>query len=281
MSTRNPGRRLSRVVTYSLLFLFSVFCLFPFLWLLRSSLMSSKEIFTLPPMLLPAHPRWSNYLELFQVIPFARYFLNTLVVVAINVVGALLSNTIIAYAFARIKFRGRSVMYALCISTLMLPQTVTMIPLFIEWKIFHGINTYAPLTVMAFFGNAFYIFLLNQFFKTIPVEFDEAAFVDGANYFQIVRRIIVPMSQPALAVVALFTFLASWNDFMGPFLYINDQSKYTLSLGLKYIISGYSVIGQWQTLMAASVLIVLPVALLFFMLQRYFIEGLTMGGLKG
>jgi multiple sugar transport system permease protein len=172
-------------------------------------------------------------------------------------------------------------MFGLCIATLMLPQTVTMIPLFVEWQLFHGIDTYLPLTVPAFFGNAFYIFMLHQFFKSIPLEYDEAAFVDGANYFQIVRDIIVPMSRPALAVVAIFTFMASWNDFMGPFLYINDQQKYTVSLGLKYLISGYSVIGQWQVLMAASVLVILPVAALFFFMQRYFIEGLTMGGLKG
>jgi multiple sugar transport system permease protein len=270
-----------RAMVYFFLAMFSLFCVFPLLWLLRSSLMTAREIFTLPPRLLPVAAQWNNYLDLFKVVPFARYFLNTLLIVGINVVGALMSNTVIAYAFARIKLKGRTIMYGLCIATLMLPQTVTMIPLFVEWKLFHGINTYAPLTVLAFFGNAFYIFMLHQFFKTIPIEYDEAAFVDGVNHFQIITNIIVPMSTPALAVVAIFAFLASWNDFMGPFLYINDQNKYTLSLGLKYLISGYSVIGQWQVLMAASVLIVLPVAVLFFFMQRYFIQGLTMGGLKG
>ena len=270
-----------RVPVYVLLLGFSLFCVFPLIWLLRSSLMTSREIFTLPPRLLPAVPQWNNYLELFNVVPFGRYFLNTMAIVALNVVGAVASNSLIAYAFARINFRGRTIMYGLCMATIMLPQTVTMIPLFIEWKLFHGINTYAPLTVLAFFGNGFYIFLLHQFFKSIPIEFDEAAFVDGVNHFQIVTRIIAPMSKPALAVVAIFSFLTSWNDFFGPFLYLNDQRKYTLSLGLKYLISGYSVMGQWQFLMAASVLIVLPVALLFFLTQRYFIQGLTMGGLKG
>ncbi len=279
---RASGRKtLGASVAYLALAFFSLFCAFPFVWLVRSSLMTSKEIFTLPPLLLPKEPQWGNYFELFMVVPFARYLLNTLFIVLVNVVGALLSNTIIAYAFARIRFAGRSVMFGLCIATLMLPQTVTMIPLFVEWQLLRGIDTYAPLTVLAFFGNAFYIFMLHQFFKAIPLEYDEAAFVDGANYFQIVRDIIVPLSRPALAVVAIFTFMASWNDFMGPFLYINDQNKYTVSLGLKYLISGYSVIGQWQVLMAASVLIILPVAALFFFMQRYFIEGLTMGGLKG
>lgn len=281
MSYGRPSRPHVRILIYLFLVGFSLFCVFPLIWQIRSSLMTSREIFTLPPLPLPASAQWNNYLDLFRVVPFGRYFFNTLLIVLINVIGALISNTAIAYAFARIKFTGRSIMYGLCIATLMLPQTVTMIPLFIEWKLFHGINTYAPLTVLSFFGNAFYIFMLHQFFKTIPTEFDEAAFVDGVNHFQVITRIIMPMCKPALAVVAIFTFLASWNDFMGPFLYINDQSKYTLSLGLKYLISGYSVIGQWQVLMAASVLIVLPVALLFFFMQRYFIQGLTLGGLKG
>jgi len=281
MNGRRPRRSVSRVLVYACLVGFSLFCVFPLLWQIRSSLMTAREIFSLPPAPLPARPQWNNYLDLFREVPFGRYFLNTVAIVVVNIVGALVSNTIVAYAFARIRFVGRSVMYGLCLATLMLPQTVTMIPLFIEWKLFHGINTYAPLTVLAFFGNAFYIFLLHQFFKTIPTEFDEAAFVDGLNHLQVIRMIIAPMCKPALAVVAIFTFLASWNDFMGPFLYINDQDKFTLSLGMKYLISGYSVFGQWQILMAASVLIVLPVAMLFFFMQRYFIRGLTMGGLKG
>jgi multiple sugar transport system permease protein len=274
-------KSINKIFVYLGLITISLFCIAPLLWLLRSSLMTSQEMFTLPPALMPKELQWINYTDLFNVIPFWRYLFNTLIIVLINVIGALLSNTFIAYAFARINFKGRSIMYGICLATLMLPSTVTMIPLFIEWKIFGGINTYAPLTVMAFFGNAFYIFMLHQFFKSIPIEFDEAAFVDGANHFQIVMKLIIPISKPALAVVAIFTFMTSWNDFMGPFLYINDQNLYTLSLGLKYLISGYSVIGQWQVLMAASVLIILPITILFFHMQRYFIEGLTMGGLKG
>ncbi len=276
----NKRKFFFQIGAYIFLIGISLFCLGPLIWLIRSSLMTSQEIFTLPPKLYPKTLQWMNYFDLFKAIPFARYFLNTLLIVFINIIGALISNTFIAYAFARIKFKGSSIMYGLCLATLMLPATVTMIPLFIEWKILGGINTYAPLTVMSFFGNAFYIFLLHQFFKTIPMEFNEAAFVDGANHFQIVLKIIIPISKPALAVVAIFTFMTSWNDFMGPFLYINDQIKYTLSLGLKYLISGYTVIGQWQVLMAASVLVILPITILFFFMQRYFIEGITMGGLK-
>ena len=233
----------------------------------------------MPPKWLPAVPQWHNYVNVFTTLPFGRFFINTAVIVFLNVMGALFSNTIMAYAFARIQFRGRTIMYSLCLATLMLPTTVTMIPLFIEWKYLGGLNTFAPLFVPAFFGNAFYIFMLHQFFKTIPMEFDEAAFVDGANYPQIITRIIVPVAKPALAVIAIFSFLNSWNDFMGPLLYLNDQAKFTISLGLKMFLSMFRA--EWNTLMAASTLAVLPLVMLFFMAQRYFIEGLTMGGLKG
>jgi multiple sugar transport system permease protein len=241
--------------------------------------MTIQEIFSMPPKMLPAVPQWQNYVNVFTTLPFARFFLNTAIIVALNVVGAILSNTMMAYAFARINFRGRTLMYSLCLATLMLPTTVTMIPLFIEWKYLGGLNTFAPLYVPAFFGNAFYIFMLHQFFKTIPVEFDEAAFVDGANYPQIIAKIIIPVAKPALAVVAIFSFLNSWNDFMGPLLYLNDQAKFTLSLGLKMFLSMFRA--EWNTLMAASTLAVVPLVALFFMAQRYFIEGLTMGGVKG
>ncbi len=269
----------TRPFIYLLLILGALFTVSPFLWLVRSSVMTIQEIFSMPPKILPAVPQWQNYLNVFTTLPFARFFLNTAVIVALNVIGALLSNTIMAYAFARINFRGRTLMYSLCLATLMLPTTVTMIPLFIEWKYLGGLNTFAPLYVPAFFGNAFYIFMLHQFFKTIPVEFDEAAFVDGANYPQIIAKIIIPVAKPALAVVAIFSFLNAWNDFMGPLLYLNDQAKFTLSLGLKMFLSMFRA--EWNTLMAASTLAVLPLIVLFFMAQRYFIEGLTMGGLKG
>lgn len=269
----------TRPFIYLLLILGALFTVSPFLWLVRSSFMTIQEIFSMPPKLLPAVPQLQNYVNVFTTLPFARFFLNTAVIVVLNVIGALLSNTVMAYAFARINFRGRTLMYSLCLATLMLPTTVTMIPLFIEWKYLGGLNTFAPLYVPAFFGNAFYIFMLHQFFKTIPVEFDEAAFVDGANYPQIIAKIIIPVAKPALAVVAIFSFLNAWNDFMGPLLYLNDQAKFTLSLGLKMFLSMFRA--EWNTLMAASTLAVLPLVALFFMAQRYFIEGLTMGGVKG
>jgi len=270
---------LSKPLIYIALIVGALFTVAPFIWLVRSSVMTIQEIFSMPPKWLPAVPQWHNYVDVFTTLPFGQFFINTTVIVILNVIGALLSNTIMAYAFARIPFRGRSIMYGLCLATLMLPATVTMIPLFIEWKYLGGLNTFAPLFVPAFFGNAFYIFMLHQFFKTIPIEFDEAAFVDGASYPQIIAKIIVPVAKPALAVVAIFSFLNSWNDFMGPLLYLNDQAKFTLSLGLKMFLSMFRA--EWNTLMAAATLAVLPLVAIFFMAQRYFIEGLTMGGIKG
>lgn len=273
------SKRIWKFATYLLLIGGALFTIAPFLWLVRSSLMTIQEIFSMPPKWLPEIPQWHNYINVFTTLPFGVFFVNTTIIVVLNVIGALFSNTIMAYSFARINFQGRTIMYSLCLATLMLPNTVTMIPLFIEWKYLGGLNTFAPLTVPAFFGNAFYIFMLHQFFKTIPIEFDEAALVDGASYPQIIMKIIVPISKPALAVVAIFTFMASWNDFMGPLLYLNDQDKFTLSLGLKMFLSMFRA--EWNTLMAASTLAVMPLIILFFMAQRYFIEGLTMGGIKG
>lgn len=278
MITRQ-AKWVSRSLIYIILILGAFFTVAPFIWLMRSSVMTIQEIFSMPPKWFPAIPQWNNYANVFKTLPFARFFLNTAIIVILNVIGALFSNTIMAYAFARINFRGRNIMYSLCLATLMLPTTVTMIPLFIEWKYLGGLNTFAPLYVPAFFGNAFYIFMLHQFFKTIPIEFDEAAFVDGASYPQIIAKIIVPIAKPALAVVAIFSFLNSWNDFMGPLLYLNDQAKFTISLGLKMFLSMFRA--EWNTLMAASTLAVLPLIVLFFIAQRYFIEGLTIGGLKG
>lgn len=268
------SKHIWKFATYLLLIGGALFTIAPFIWLVRSSLMTIQEIFSMPPKWLPEVPQWRNYINVFTTLPFGIFFLNTTIIVVLNVIGALFSNTIMAYSFARINFRGRTIMYSLCLATLMLPTTVTMIPLFVEWKYLGGLNTFAPLTIPAFFGNAFYIFMLHQFFKTIPIEFDEAAFVDGASYPQIIMKIIVPIAKPALAVVAIFTFMASWNDFMGPLLYLNDQNKFTLSLGLKMFLSMFRA--EWNTLMAASTLAVMPLIILFFMAQRYFIEGLTM-----
>jgi multiple sugar transport system permease protein len=268
-----------QVVKYLLLCLGSICCLMPLLWQIRSSFMPVTDIFKLPPIVFPKTVQYKNYIDVFLLVPFARYYLNTVVIVIINIIGAFISNICIAYAFARLEFRGKRIMFALSMGTLMLPASVQLIPLFLEWNWLGGVNTFLPLTVPAFFGNAFFIFLLVQFFRTLPRDYDEASFIDGANYPQIIWKVILPMSKPAIAVVAIFQFLFSWNDFMGPLIFLNDSNLFTLSIGLRSFITTFYT--PWPALMAAATLTVVPLIVLFFLAQKHFVAGLAMGGLKG
>jgi multiple sugar transport system permease protein len=280
MSAALRSKRITnRFLLYLALCLGALFCLLPFAWQLRSSIMTMPEIFSYPPKLWPAAPQWKNYLDVFSILPFGRYYANTAVLVAWNIVGVLFSNISIAFALTRLRFRGRNLLFALSVGTLMIPTTVTLIPTFIEWSALGGLNTFLPLIVPSFFGNAFFIFLLVQFFRTIPFDFDEAALIDGASYPRIMLQIIMPMARPIVAVMLIFTFLGVWNDFMGPLMYLNDSKLYTLALGLKSLLSSYN--SYWQVLMAASTLVVLPLLVVFFIGQKSFIAGLTMGGIKG
>jgi multiple sugar transport system permease protein len=272
-------RAANRIGVYALLALGSVLCLLPFAWQLRSSIMTMPEIFSYPPKILPAAPQWKNYPEVFSILPFGRYYANTAFLVAWNIVGVLASNISIAFALTRLRFRGRNLLFALSLGTLMIPSTVTLIPTFIEWSWIGGLNTFLPLIVPSFFGNAFFIFLLVQFFRTIPFDYDEAALIDGASYPRIMVQVIMPMARPIIAVMLIFTFLNVWNDFMGPLMYLNDQKLYTLALGLKSLLSSYN--SYWHILMAAATLVVLPLVVVFFIGQKSFIAGLTMGGIKG
>ncbi len=253
--------------------------LFPLVWMLLTSLKTSAEILSLPPTFLPRTWDLNNYTMAVTYIPFFRYTLNTLFIAAVNVVGTVLSCSLVAFSFSRIRWHGRDALFVLVLSTMLLPSPVTLIPLYIIFKTLGWVNTYAPLTVPAFFGSAFYIFLLRQFFRTIPSELDEAARIDGAGYPRIFAFIILPLSRPALAVVVILTFLDKWTDFLHPLIYLNDSSMYTLSLGLQEFESTHSV--SWGPLMAASVLFMIPVIVLFICAQRSFISGITMGGLKG
>ena len=269
----------AKAIKYILLAIISIICVLPLLWQFRSSLMPMTDIFKLPMIIIPKSFEWHNYRDVFTLVPFGQYYLNTIIIVLVNIVGAFFSNTIIAYAFARVQFKGKTLMYALCLGTMMLPASVQLIPFFLEWNWLGGINTFLPLTVPSFFGNAFFIFLLVQFFKTLPKDYDEAAFIDGANHPQIIFSIIVPLAKPALAVVAIFQFMNTWNDFMAPLLFLNDSKLYTLAIGLRSFISTYYT--PWPVLMAASTLTVAPLIALFFAAQKSFVAGLTMGGLKG
>lgn len=277
---RNKKKTVSKIATYTILIGISFICLVPFYWMLRSSLMDMSQIFTIPPVWIPSPVRFSNYKQALTMLPFAKYFLNTLFIVVFSVLGTVITSSLCAYSFSRINWKGRDAIFAILLTAMMIPFAVTLIPTFIGWQKIGLVNTYAPLIIPAWFGGGvFNVFLLRQFFRTIPKELDEAARIDGANHFTIYSRIIIPLSKPSLIVVGLFSFMGSWNDFLGPLVYLNDSNKFTLSLGLMQFNGMYTA--QWQYMMAASAVVVLPIVIIFFLGQKYFIEGIAMTGMKG
>ena len=268
-----------RALALALLFVVAALFLIPLLWMISSSLKPDYEIFAVPPQLIPNPPRWANYSEALTFLPFGRYTLNTLVISAVTIVGHLLSCTVVAYAFARLRAPGRDALFLVVLATMMLPYPVTMVPLYILFRALGWINTFLPLTVPAFFGSPLYIFLLRQFFLTLPTDLEDAARIDGANTAQIIWHVILPLSRPALATVAIFTFQASWNDFLAPLIYLQNPQNYTVTLGLQFFRTSYTT--NWGYLMAAALITMLPVVIVFLLSQRLFIEGIAMTGGKG
>jgi ABC-type glycerol-3-phosphate transport system permease component len=250
--------------------------------MLSVSLQDVRGVYAQPFQWMPPTLRWENYRDVFELIPFARYLLNTVMVTGSVLAGTLLSSSLVAYGFSRLRFRGRDVLFAVCLSTMMLPGQVTMIPLYVLFSRLGWIDTYLPLIVPAFFGSPFYIFLLRQFFLTIPREYDEAALLDGAGRLRIYWSIVLPLARPALVTVAVFSFLGTWNDFFGPLIYINSPSLATLTLGLSMLKSQIAGTGmtQWHLLMAAAVLVMIPNVVLFFVAQRQLVKGIAIGGMK-
>ncbi|WP_053175193.1 carbohydrate ABC transporter permease [Nonomuraea sp. SBT364] len=275
-------RRSGRVLLYVALTLGAIPTLLPFAWLVRSALMSDEQMFAAPPEWIPRPFLWSNFGEALTAQPFGLYLVNTVVIAVVCVLGTVLTCTVAAFAFARLRWRGRNVVFALLLSGVMLPYAVTIIPTFVMWQELGALDTFLPLTVPAWFagagGGVFNVFLLRQFFLTIPYELDEAAYIDGASPWRVYWTIVLPLSRPAIVVVTIFTFIGTWNDFLGPLLYLQDEDKYTLSLGLASFQSVF--ITQWGYLMAASAAVIAPIVALFFFLQRYFIEGVTLTGIK-
>lgn len=267
-----------RIIGHLLLATLGFVFTLPFLWLISTSLKPPEQLFRLPPEWIPNPFMWSNYAKATTFIPFFQYFGNTLYITIFNVIAILISCSLVAYGFARINWPGRDALFMLLVSTLMIPGAVTLIPTFIIFRNLGWVGTPHPLTWPAFTGNAFYIFLLRQFFLTIPRELSAAAKIDGASEFQIYWRIILPLARAALAAVALFTFMANWNDFLGPLIYLSDKSQFTLAIGLYGFLS--RVRTEWGLLMAASTIMISPVIILFFFTQRTFIQGITMTGIK-
>jgi multiple sugar transport system permease protein len=268
-----------QAISMVLLTIMSIVMIFPFLWLVRSAFMTQREIMTIPIKWFPKTISLNNFRNAFKAAPFGIYFINSIILVVVNVCGQILSSSFIAFGFARLRFRGRGVWFALLLSTMMIPYTVIMIPQFIFWQSIGAYNTFIPLMVPAFFGHAFNVFLVRQFYMGIPKDYDEAALVDGANFLTIYWRIILPMAKPVLCSVGVFTFMSTWNDFIGPLLYLDKPNLKTVSLGLQIFIGQYS--GQINLMMAASSVAILPMIMIFFFAQRYFIEGITFSGLKG
>lgn len=273
---RLRGRRLA--LRYLLLAGAAVLFLAPLYWMIASSLKPEYDVFARPPIWWPSPPRWQNYVEALTKLPFQRYAINTLIIAVFSVVGYTLSCTVVAYGFARLRAPGKDTLFVLMLATLMLPYPVVMIPQYVIFSELDLVNTFWPLILPAFLGSPFYIFLLRQFFLQIPPELEDAAHIDGANLGQILWHIMLPLARPAMATVAIFSFQFAWNDFLAPLIYLQDQSKYTLMLGLSFFRSSFQV--NWAYLMAASLTVALPVIILFFIAQREFIEGITLGGVK-
>lgn len=269
-----------RVLLYLFLTIGTLVCLFPFYWMIRSSFMDIGQIFVMPPIMIPDPIVTTNYGEALEVMPYFKYLINTLIVVISNVCGSILAASICAFSFSRLRWPGRDKVFMIILTSLMMPGIVTMIPTFVMWSKLGLTNSLVPLSVPIWFGGSVYnVFLFRQFFLGIPRELDEAAYVDGASFFKVYRSIIMPLSKSVMVVVGIFSFLNSWNDFMGPLIYLNEESKYTLSLGLQLFQGSYGA--QWQLLMAASLLVLFPAMLVFFFGQKHILEGIATTGIKG
>lgn len=274
------ARAASKTLVYGMLLAGSFLMLLPVFWLIRSSLMTLADIFQFPPILWPGELRWKNYSYAMSVVPFVKFFWNTMIVLVPNVVGGVLTAALSAYGLARFKFRSRNFWFSLVVAAIVLPPTVVLIPQFLIWSKLGLVDTYWPLIVPAWFGGgAFNVFLLRQFFLTIPKEYDDAAQIDGAGAWRIFWQIMLPLVKPALIVVALFTFLFVWNDFFGPLIYLSSQDTYTLAIGLRFFIGSYAT--QWNSLMAAAALVIIPPVVVFLFGQKFFVEGVAMTGVKG
>ena len=276
---RKP-RSLAGWFLYPPLILLAAVFLFPFYWMLKTSLVDLGSIFEPTPSLIPRSPSLSNYVTALTMFPFGRFFVNSLIVAVLTVMGTLLSASMCAFSFSRLRWKWRSKVFSVVLTGMMLPFFVVMIPQFIMWRFLGLTDGFTPLIAPAWFGGGvFNIFLLRQFFLGIPPELDEAAIMDGASYLRVFFQIILPLSKPALIVVGLLTFLASWNDYLAPLIFITSEQKYTLMLGLNMFLGGYTA--QWNYLMAATCAIVLPSLVIFLVAQRYLLEGIVMTGLKG
>ncbi len=278
--SQERSKKVGNIFTYLLLILVSIILLLPLVWMVSTSLKPMAEIAQFPPTLFPETVQWENYRIAVESFPFFRYAWNTLVITFFVVLGNVLSNSFIAYGFAKIDFPGRKLLFSLVLATMMIPGFVVMIPQYVLFSQLGWVGTYLPLTVPAFFGSGFNIFLMRQFYMSIDNELIEAAQIDGASHLYIWSRLMMPLTKPALITIGIQSFNGAWNDFLGPLLYIHEESRYTLQIGLQVFQSQSTT--QWNYLMAGATLVLLPTVLLFLFAQRYFIEGMDLSaGTKG
>ena len=264
---------------YTLLIFFAILFMFPLFWMISTSLKSSGEVFSIPPQWIPESLEWGNYVEAVNSFPFIRYAANSVFITVLSIFGGVLSSAYVAYGFAKLEWPGKNMWFTLMLATMMVPSQITMIPLFIFYSRLGWINTYYPFIIPSFLGSPFFIFLFRQFYLSLPNELNEAARIDGASEFQIWRKIYLPLSKPAMATTAIFLFMFTWNDFMGPLIYLHDKDLFTLQLGLRGFQQQYGT--RWHVMMAASLLVAIPSIALFLSFQKYFVRGSSVSGIKG
>lgn len=271
--------KLSKIIVYVILISLSLAFIFPLYWMIRTAVSTTADVFTKDIKIFPTTIVFTNYIKAFQSAPFIKFFFNTAFITIVNIVGTLITSSLCAFGFSRLDWPGRDRVFGVLMTALMVPYAVLIIPHFVGWSYLKMTDSFAPLIIPAFFGGGlFNIFLLRQFFMGLPKELDEAAYIDGASTFQIYSLVIIPLSKQALIVVGLLTFLANWNDYMAPLIYISSEKNYTLMLGLNQFIGGYN--SQWELMMAAATIVIIPSLIIYSIAQKHFIEGIAMTGMK-
>ena len=280
MHSMKKIRMVEHLVIHIVLIAVGLFFLLPFFWMLSTALKSDAQIFVNPPVWIPDPIKWDNFYRAVTAIPFFKYMGNTGTVAFMDVLGTVIACPLVAYGLSRLEWKGRDLLFFITISVMMIPYEVTMIPQFIMFSTFNMVGTYLPLFLPAFFGGRpFMIFLLRQSFMNLPRDLEDAARIDGASELCIYAKIVLPLVVPGILTVGLFRFMNTWNDFLGPLLYLSDETKYTLTIGLQMFTTQYKT--EWALLMAASLLVTLPVIIVYFFVQKRFIEGISFSGIKG
>ncbi|MEZ4707294.1 MAG: carbohydrate ABC transporter permease [Caldilineaceae bacterium] len=278
-SRTRAWQSLRSTASHLLLTLGALFFVVPLLFMVSTSLKAMRQIAQFPPALIPNPVIWLNYPDVFLYAPMHKYFVNTMLIVIPAIVGAVFTSSLAAYAFARLRAPGKNVIFMVLLSTMMLPSAVTLVPTYILFAKLGWVGSFKPLVVPALMGSAFFVFLMRQFFMSIPRELEDAALMDGCSRFRIYRSIVLPLAKPVLATVTIFAFMGAWNEFFRPLIYLGNQDQYTLSLGLRVFVDAHRA--EWGMMMAASTMMVMPVIVIFFLAQKHFVQGITLTGLKG